>query len=288
MRDQIPIHDFSEDDSTSIAFELQLLEKREDYDTSVPHRHNYYEIFLFIKGGGAHDIDFETIPIESNSLHFVSPGQVHQVKRELDSYGYVIFFSRDFYALNLRNKDILFDLPFLNNNSIHPFLNLNDQKFKPFLELTSNVEGEINSTNPLKEEILRSYLNILLIQCKRIYEELHIEDSEQDVSINQTFQDFRIQLEKNFTKLHKVSDYAQLLSVSEKSLNEIMKKTIGKTASELIHERIILEAKRLVLYSDYNNKEIAYFLEFDDPSHFSKFFKNYTGSSPNDYREKRR
>ena len=86
-------------------------------------------------------------------------------------------------------------------------------------------------------------------------------------------------------RLHQVQDYAGLMAITEKYLNELCKKTAGKTASELIHERIILEAKRLLLHSDLNNKEVAYFLSFDDPSHFSKFFKRKTGRTPSQFRK---
>ena len=280
---QIPLHSFAQDDATSIPFNLIPLERKTDYDASVPHRHNYYEIFVFLEGGGVHDIDFNRIAIEPGSLHFVSPGQVHHVQRSLDSSGYVMFFSREFYYLNLQNKNILFELPFLNNNSDRPILNLDSSTFAQVLMLIQQMEKEFSSDNPLKEEIVRSYLNIILIQCKRLFEERYPED--EGSSHSGLFQDFRILLETHFAELHKVSDYAALLHITEKHLNETCKKSRGKTASELIYDRIILEAKRLLLHSDFSNKEIAYFLHFDDPSHFSKFFKNKVGQSPNDFRK---
>jgi AraC family transcriptional activator of pobA len=281
----IPIHNFSEDDATSIPFKLIPLEQKSEYDTSVPHRHNYYEIFVFGKGGGVHDIDFETFDIETGSLHYVSPGQVHHVERALDSYGYVILFSRDFYSLNIQNKDILFELPFLNNNSSRPILNLKSDDFKNAMDAILKMETEYGSDNPMKEEFIRSYLNILLIHSKRMFEQYHPNVGVNDTSSASQFQNFKILLEKNFAKLHKVKEYAQLMTITEKQLNEVIKKAVGKTASELIQSRLILEAKRLFMHSDYSNKEIAYFLNFEDPSHFSKFFKKRVGMSPNDFRK---
>lgn len=261
------------------------LEYREAYDTSVPHRHNYYEIFIFEEGGGFHDVDFQALEIENRSIHFVSPGQVHLVRRALNSKGYVIFFSRDFYYLNLQDKDILFELPFLNNNTSRPILNLDLANFPIFLQLVRSIEREYKSKNEFREELIRSYLNIFLIESRRMFAGQERPEEASPSNSARLFRAFRIHLEKNFSKLHQVQDFAGIMAITEKYLNELCKKTSGKTASELIHERIVLEAKRLLLHSDLNNKEVAYFLSFDDPSHFSKFFKRKTGLTPSAFRK---
>lgn len=260
------------------------LEKREEYDTSVAHRHNYYEIFIFEAGGGHHDIDFEVFEIADRSIHFVSPGQVHLVRRELDSNGMVIFFSRDFYYLNLQDKNILFDLPFLNNNSSRPLLNLDAGTFLPLLTLARSIAREYDSKNEFREELIRSYLNIFLIECRRCYDDSAPPKVEGGHA--GSFRTYRVHLEENFTRLHQVQDYAALMAITEKHLNDICKRSSGKTASELIHDRIILEARRLITHSELNNKEVAHFLNFDDPSHFSKFFKRKTGDTPSEFRKK--
>lgn len=282
---KIPLHNFLKDDERSIPFKLMPLEYKESYDTSVPHRHNYYEVFLFIEGGGFHDIDFQAFEIKDNSIHFVSPGQVHLVRRELQSRGYVIFFSRDFYYLNLQDKNILFELPFLNNNTKRPILDLDVQAFQELLSLFQSIEREYNGETSFKEELIRSYLNIMLIASRRLFKESDVGEATSSSSTAKLFRQFKILLEENFDKLHQVQDYAGLMAITEKYLNELCKKTVGKTASELIHERIILEAKRLLLHSDLNNKEIAFMLSFEDPSHFSKFFKRKAGSTPTQFRK---
>ncbi|HHZ65476.1 MAG TPA: helix-turn-helix domain-containing protein [Flavobacteriales bacterium] len=285
MQEQIPIHDFTSDDESSVDFELELLEHRESYDTSIPHRHNYYEIFLFIEGGGTHEIDFEVFPIESNSVHFVSPGQVHKVKRELDSFGYVLFFSRDFYYLNLPNKNILYELPFLNNNTTKPILNLSDSDFQIFKSLVESIKNEYRSDHELKEPVIRSYLNIILLKSKGFFDQLKSDTSPEDNLSSDLIYNFKMLVEKNYRKLHLVKEYADLLSTTPEQLNEKARKIRGKTASDLVSDRIILEAKRLLMYSEFSNKEIAYFLNYEDPSYFSRFFKNKIGVSPSEFRE---
>jgi AraC family transcriptional regulator, transcriptional activator of pobA len=275
----IPLHNFSSDDDSSIPFRMITLNTRSHYDSSVPHRHNYYEIFIFFKGGGTHDIDFNTFEIESNSIHFVSPGQVHQVRRELDTYGYVILFSRDFYSLNIENKDILFELPFLNNYSHEPIVTLKEEEIALFQPVFENLKRESADQHPHHEALLQSYLHILLLLSHRFYKKGTRADQ-----IPGIVKQFRILLEKNFTSLHKVKDYAQLIGTSEKTLNDTIKKYTGSTASEHIYNRILLEAKRLIKHSPLSTKEIAYFLNYEDPAHFSKFFKVKTGITPGEFR----
>lgn len=281
--EDIPIHNFSTDDNSSIPFKYIPLELKTEYDTSVPHRHNYYEMFVFSKGGGIHDIDFNRYPIEETAIHFVSPGQVHQVERSLGTYGYVLLFSRDFFAMNTENKNLLFDLPFLNNNGPAPILNLTSSELGLFVPVLSAIELECKNKNKHKEEILRSYLNILLLTSNRLFNEKN--PTSNIVGTSSLYRDFRILLEKHFTQKHKVMEYAEMLNTTEKTLNDNIKKLTGKTASEHIFDRIILEAKRLLKHSDLSTKEIAFFLNYQDPAHFSKFFKTQTGFSPTEYRE---
>lgn len=287
MKHQLPIHNFSTDDeeSKSIPFKLIPLERKSNYDTSVPHRHNYYEVFFFLEGSGTHFIDFENYNISTHSIHFVSPGQVHMVQRGLGSYGYVILFSRDFYYMNLKNNDILFELPFLNNNTARPILDLSETDFSGFLQLVKEMEKEFMNGGKLNEEIIRSYLNIFLVQSKRYFERYEDGYFAKDSSASSLFQRFRILLENNFSNLHKPCDYAEKLSITEKYLNEVTKNLVGKTVSEIIQERLILESKRLLLHSDLSFKEIGYFLNFEDPSYFTRFFKKNTGQTLSQFRE---
>ncbi len=282
---EIPIHAFQRDDSSSIPLKLEILEHRNNYDTSIPHRHNYYEIFFFEKGGGVHMVDFEELDIQNRSVHFVSPGQVHHVRRALDSNGYVIMFSRDFFYFNLEHKDILEEMPFLNNKTSKPLISLEAGLYDEFLQLFNYFKKEYFGENSLKKDILRSYLNIMLLKCKSRFEETAIPDESPDNAARQLVNNFRNLLEQNFTEIHLVNDYANQLNVTPNYLNDTTKKVIGKTASELIQNRVALEAKRLLLHSSLTNKEIAYFLHFSDPSYFSRFFKKHTGLSPNDFKK---
>ncbi|MCH8330174.1 MAG: AraC family ligand binding domain-containing protein, partial [Bacteroidetes bacterium] len=121
---QIPTHDLYDKLGGTKAFDFLVLKEKKNNDIGEPHRHSYYEIFFFVKGGGTHEIDFEEFQVDSNSLHFISPGQVHLGKRAINSHGLVIQFSREFFHLGSQNKDLLYELPFFNNHSEKPILEL--------------------------------------------------------------------------------------------------------------------------------------------------------------------
>lgn len=286
--EKIPLHDFSKDDRTSIPFRILPLERKDQYDFSEPHRHNYYEIFFFEKGGGTHNIDFDELEIVDHGVQFVSPGQIHVVSRALDSHGSVLLFSRDFFYMNQQNKDILYELPFFHTQGNRQHLPLTQDEFAILMDSVAEMKREYESNGDLaREEIIRSLLNVLLIRCRRYYEKAALAPAQNaDRSAVRLYQQFRTSLEKNFAHKHKVGDYAEELAITEKYLNEVCKKTVGVTASGLIQDRLLLEAKRLLFHTDLSGKEIAYFLHFEDPSHFGKFFRNKTGMSPGEFREK--
>jgi len=280
----IPTHEFYDRLERSIPFFVNSLNEKNEYDPSIYHRHAYYEIFFFIKGGGKHDIDFESFPIEDNSLHFVSPGQVHLVQRALDSSGFVILFSREFYQLGLQNFDTLYELPFLNNNSLRPIVNIPAEATETFVSLFKRIKLENESEESDKEEVLRAHLNLLMLDAKRLFNRQNPDAEHKTPAQSELVKRFRIAIEKNFLHLHKPGEYADLLHVTPGHLNDVVKTVLGVSASDLINERMILEIKRMLLHSDDTVNEIAALLNFEDPSYFARFFKNHTGVSPSDFR----
>ena len=284
----IPTHQFYDRLERSIPFDLIELKEKSSYDPSEYHRHAYYEIFFLIKGGGKHSIDFETFEIESNSIHFVSPGQIHLLQRALNSNGYVILFSREFYQLGLQNKDTLYEMPFLNNNTQKPIVQIPDNKIESFKNLIHKMRSECQSLDSDKEEILRAYLNLLLLDSKRLFQNQNKEEKLNSSSKSELLRKFRVLIEKNFIHFHKSSDYAELLCVSAGHLNDVVHDSLGISASDLIHERMLLEIKRMLLHSEESVNEIAQILNFEDPSYFARFFKKQAGLSPKEFREESR
>ena len=135
----------------------------------------------------------------------------------------------------------------------------------------------------LRSEILRGFLKIFLIYLTRQFE--GADPHPQQPRNIELAKKFLSLLEKQFASKKMVADYADQLAVTPNYLNEVIKKVSGFPASHHIQQRIVLEAKRQAAYSDISMKEIAWHLGFDDVAHFSKFFKNVSGSSFSDFRK---
>jgi AraC-like DNA-binding protein len=254
------------------------------HETARPHRHKYYEICIFVNGAGKHEIDFNTHGIHSRSVHFLSPGQVHLISRENDYHGYLMVFSREFYALDTYHEEFLFQLPYFNNPTLVPILNLSTADFKDLSDLIKAMSREYRQWNSFTTSILRNYLMIFLLKCKQYYLK-YFADKKNTLDPNFSLvQQFNALVEHKFRQVHQVQDFAKMMKLAPSLLNKHVKTITGMTAGEVILERLMLQAKRYLIYTDLSNKEIAYQLNYQDPSYFSRIFKKKIGLSPSDFR----
>jgi AraC family transcriptional activator of pobA len=279
----IPTHNLYSQLGTEVPFEYVALSEKQNYDPLHYHRHSYYEIFIFEKGGGKHQIDFDVFDVHDLSVHVVSPGQVHMLQRELNSYGHVILFSREFYELNSTFNHQLQHLPFLNNNTSVPIIQIPPNEKDLFKNYFTNIQRTSKLDYPEKDPLIVAHLHALLMELKRVFDSNQTKTTR--VSEPGLIRDFRILAENHFSQYHKPSDYALLLNITVAQLNDKVKKSLGITASQLINERLVLEIKRILLFNDLNVNEIAYLLNFEDASYFIRFFKQHTGHTPSEYRK---
>jgi len=277
----IPIHELIE--SQEESYKVVKLNTPTEYSAMEAHRHNYYEILFFNSGGGTHMIDFDTHMICEQSLHFVSSGQIHALNRDTSVTGYVVIFSKEFLILNSVDKLLISDFPAFNKTAF-PILTTSVKIYSELLSLVIQMEAECEGKNPFKDQVLASYITILLLKCKALLTDTVLYKTT-DAASQQLMQRFNNLLEEKFITLHKVNEYADLLNVTPNHLSETIKKITGKTAGDIIHQRLILEAKRLLLHSSITAKEVAYALNFNDPSYFSRFFKANTNLSPENFRK---
>jgi len=242
------------------------------------HRHNFFFVLAVKNGTGTHEIDFVEHNVTNNIVFFLRPGQVHQLKLKVGSSGYLLEFDQEYYppkdgysAQRLRkasNKNVcLIETERFNRI----YANLATM----FDEYTRKMEGY--------NDIIKASLDIFCIEYMRQSTDASAPVATQSYT-QERFEDLLELLEKHIARRKQVSDYADLMNLSSYQLNEITKSSIGKTASELITDHIVLEAKRYLLATANQVKEIAELLGYEDVSYFIRFFKKHTGYSPEAYR----
>ena len=251
------------------------------FKTNRPHRHHFFEILIFERASGRHEIDFITYPVKNRSIHFISPGQIHYLSVTGDSQGYILAFTNEFYSYYEYNQSGVLHYPFFQsagkNNLILP-----KETFQKIFKIVLFILLEYqHEKNP---QILHGYLKMLMLELQRIYEH-HFHAGLTPGQEEQIFHRFLQILESEFKSKKPVSAYAAMLNVRTGMLNKALRKISGKSAGELILDRLILEAKRLLHHSTRSQKEIAYGLNFEDPSYFSRIFKRKTGHSPSEFRK---
>lgn len=256
---------------------------QETHGFAFPHRHNYYMVLLATEGTGSQFIDFQSYPIEAGMVFLLYPGMIHAWEKDDQMKGYLLFFTPDFYGLRF-NDNALFKFPFFNNRQEKPFVKFDARYLEETTCLFEHMLAEYRDNQDNMVSAIRSYLNILLIQCARIYQSQQPQRAEEQQHAGQIIKTFEQQIEQHFKDKKKVKDYAELLLLSPNYLNIICKAHTGKSAGELIRNRVMLEAKRLLLQADLTVAQIGYDLNFKDSAYFCRFFKKYEGMSPDKFR----
>ncbi|MDN3594358.1 AraC family transcriptional regulator [Zunongwangia endophytica] len=278
FKETIPLSDFY---INSFSDHLHLNKKL----ISRPHKHNFYLCVLFTKGTGIHEIDFNSYKIEPGNAFFLSPGQTHFWKFDTQPEGFIFFHSQEFYELQfLEHK--LSEFPFYYSFQNPPFLKLSAKKIEILSQLFDEIHTEYLELKSFKKLKIVSLVNLIYIEFSKNYTH-NIELTKLfPSSYLNILEKLVILINENFKNEKLPKFYANRLNITTKHLNRVIKETTNKTTSELISERIVLEAKRLIVHSSESLSTISYNLEFSEYSYFSKFFKLKTGSTPMNFRKR--
>ncbi len=286
QKDQIEKYDFLKDEPKKLQFDIfDLADYQKKYatDSSKAHTHSFYQIIWFKNDKGKHHIDFEDFDIKKNRLFFVAKNQVHYFEERSDYEGYLIHFNESFILSD--ETDINFFLTYtIFNNSKEPYYQIPDKLEHQIISYFHQMKDELNHSEEFgNEKILSNLLKSLLLVIER--EKRKTSKTDNVISTqNTTYLAFRDLLENNFYKNWSVSDYADKLAVSTKTLNTILKKQTRKTVSQTITDRLILEAKRKLIHTNAYINEIASDLGFQDPYYFIKYFKKHVNYTPKAFR----
>lgn len=248
--------------------------------TSHSHRHDFYLTMLFTRGTGTHDVDFSRYPVKEGAVFMMAPGQFHSWQLSADAEGYVFFHTGEFYNLNFTNKQIT-DYPFFAFTQNVPVLYLNpEERLHAGLLFKRILEEYRKDDLGLKFRTLVALTDLLYLDLTAAY--LSATPSRKDHSplYLQKITELNRLIDEHFLTHRSAREYADLMHISAKHLNRICREILGKTTTDIIAERIVLEAKRLLVRSAKPVKEVAEELGFDDVSYFMRMFKKHTGLSP--------
>lgn len=250
-----------------------------------PHRHNYYTIIWSFTATGKHIIDFREYPILPQHIFFVSPEQVHQVITDPSPTGFAIQFTPEFLQKSSIRNDFIANLKLFQKSDETPPLALSERMVATLQIFANQMMDAFHSQNEMFLETVGAYLKLFLIECNG-HCSLTPSSNTQSYEVGKTIvKNFKDIVELHYKEWHQVKDYADALNVTPNYLNEVIRSAIDTSAKDFIQSRIILEAKRMVLFTGKSSKEVGFELGFEDPSHFSKFFKNNAGQSLQEFKE---
>jgi AraC-like DNA-binding protein len=254
------------------------------YKEEVPHRHNYHTVLWSLDMEGKHIVDYKEYEIRNNDIFFVGPEQVHQVFIGERKNGLLLMFNCSFLDKHFINREFISNLGLFSEISESPPISVDSKSVDILKSFTDQIFDAFHSVDNFKYEKIGAWLKLFLIECNKFAPTLNTDNPQTQQSAKAILRRFKELLDLNFRTWRQVNDYSGELNISPDYLNSVIKSTIGKTAKELIQQRITLEAKRLGIHTDLSTKEIAYQLGFDDPSHFSRFYKNTENQNFSDFR----
>lgn len=248
-----------------------------------PHRHSFYHLALFTAGDGTHTIDFETFPVKPGQFYFMVPGQVHSWFFSGKIDGYVMNVSAGFFNAFLQDPAYVERFPFFSGVSAEGVVQLPKAAIPVATRLLEAMLQEMKHPQGYSQDMLRLLVLELFIQITRNTGQA---PSGQEPPHNYVLlRNFRKLVDQHYMQLRLPKDYAALLYVTPNYLNAFCRHMLGKSAGEIIRDRVLLEAKRLLINADMSIATIAWQLNFADNSYFTKFFKKYAGVTPEEFRK---
>ncbi|PWL40465.1 AraC family transcriptional regulator [Flagellimonas aquimarina] len=264
------------------VYDLKEYRAKNIKKAAAPHSHSYYQIIWFFNKGGTHTVDFKTYDINENTILFISKDQIHFFDDNLDIPGWLIHFNESFFMHTDVDIFLKHNIFKAQKSACYAMDFAAIQTAKNYVTLILN---ELDNRNRFGfEDIVRFLLKSLLINLERA----HLKDLDEKLEFTSPYQlqffRFKELVEENYNNGLSVIDFANLLHISSKTLTTITNTVANKPPSQIISDRIILEAKRLLKFTSLQIGEVAFRVGFDDPSYFIKYFKRHVSISPNKYR----
>ncbi len=268
----------------NLAFKLFFFEDNSYFDHLQ--RNNYYSLIWVTEGNGKLKTDFSEYNFEQNSLFAFSPYQPFMFSSNLIK-GIAIYFHSDFFCIHKHQTEVTCNGVLFNNIYQIPFILVDETLQNTLNKIIEQIKSEMQNPGLAQYELLISFMKIFLISASRSKKQQQPQaiQSKEGNKEPVILQNLKEAIEKDFKSKHTPKDYAVLLNISPNALAKITKNHFNKTLTNLITERIIIEAKRELYLTNKSIKEVAYELGYDDEYYFSRFFKKNVNISPQVYRE---
>jgi AraC family transcriptional activator of pobA len=241
-----------------------------------------YNIFL-LEGSAKISVDLVEYAFEGKIALFTTPYQIIHFKTEQPLQTRRLQFHGDFYCIEYHKKEVACNGLLFNNIYQQPYINLETEDYIEMDYILEKVTIEMENTSSYSTAVVKAYLQLILAICSKVKSKDII--IHQQKNTHHPLMKFKTLLENNFHKERQPSFYADQMHISPNTFSKICKQHFLKTPSTLIHERVILESKKLIHLSYKSMKEIASELHFDDENYFSRYFKKHTGITPTAFRE---
>ncbi|GGH14981.1 helix-turn-helix domain-containing protein [Mucilaginibacter phyllosphaerae] len=245
--------------------------------------HGQYVKVLYVKTGGQVTVDFKDYVLEHDSVFFINEGQFFKLNESCT--GTMLYYNRDFYCVEMHDKEVACDGILFRNVYEIPVVWLNSDASAMMQSVFAEIKLEIEIGDSSVEEMLRLLLKQIIIRSTRIWkQEHHIagEDARAEVEFLRTFSKM---VDVHYSRCHTVAEYADMLNITPKALNKRITRYSSATPNEIIKNRIMLEAKRLLAHTPLSVKEVGYKLGYDDPNYFVRLFTSQSGISPLSFRQ---
>jgi AraC family transcriptional activator of pobA len=269
----------------NLAFKLFLFEDNNQFDHLQ--RHNYYSVIWVKKGNGNFKTDFSEYEFGPGAMFTISLYQPFMINSNDEFEGVMLNFHPEFFCIYKHHKEVAANGILFNNVYQPPYVNVDAGSYAKFNVLVDEIKNEMQTAGLAQYELLVSYLKIFLITAARLKANQNAEAAKLAANSKEPFilQNLKDAIEEHFKEKHSANQYAELLNISPKALAKIAKSHFNKTLTNLIAERIVIEAKRELYLTNKTVKEIAYELGYNDEYYFSRFFKTNADVSPQLYRD---
>jgi len=267
MINQYTIYDILVSEKEKKPYYFGTFEDIKDPEIEWPHLHDYSSFIYFTHGKGANIIDDKEYEIKSDRFFIIIPGQIHNWSYSEHTKGYILLLDKFFYHIE---------------NNQTPFVDVPEKYQILIKSIFQNQINEYKKRDEIAEFSVPNVIHYLNNIIARIVKETHFHM----ISSSSKLTKFLKLINENLSENLSVEAFADKLNISVDKLNNLCKTSMQVTAKQLIIDQKITAAKRMLYYSTLSVKEIAYKQGFEDSSYFSRLFRNKTGCTPNEFREK--